>query len=61
MRLSPLAGALVFLVTLGCSETFSRPNRPLPPFTATDLDGRSIAAPDDLLGRPLVINLWVPG
>lgn len=61
MRLSPLLAAAVLLALLGCSAPFSRPNRPLPAFGGTYLDGRPLVAPGDLLGRPFVINLWVPG
>lgn len=61
MRLAPvLAAAAALLAPLGCAEPVTRPNRPLPELTGQYLDGRPLTR-DDLLGRPLVINLWVPG
>jgi hypothetical protein len=47
------------LVLAGC-ETYSRPNRDLPTFKATGLDGTDWSR-EALAGRPWVINLWVPG
>lgn len=48
------------LLGLGCGEPYTRPNRPLPAFAATWLDGRPLTR-DDLVGKPYVLNLWVPG
>jgi hypothetical protein len=52
--------ALAALAILGCSEPYSRPHTPLPAISGTYLDGRPLSR-EDLLGKPWVINLWVPG
>lgn len=59
-RRLPVALALSLLALAGCSEPYARPNRPLPAVTGTYLDGRPLTR-DDLLGKPWLINLWVPG
>ena len=57
MRLSTLAFWLILLA--GCAR-YDRLDRPLPRFTATTLDGRTVD-PSSLAGKPWIINLWVPG
>jgi hypothetical protein len=47
-------------ILAGCSEPYSRPHVPLPAISGTYLDGRPLSR-EDLLGKPWVINLWVPG
>ncbi len=52
-------GALALALLAGC-DRYDRLDRPLPKFTATTLDGRTIDS-DSLAGKPWIINLWVPG
>lgn len=52
--------ALCLSFSTGC-ERYDRPRKPLPAdFEVTTLDGRTLRR-DDFLGKPWVINLWVPG
>lgn len=51
---------MVLVVLLFACERYAEPNTPLPPLKVTHTDGR----PLDLAayrGRPLVLNLWLPG
>lgn len=58
--LAKLALVCVVLLWAGC-ESYERPNRPLPAdLTLRTLDGEELRR-EDLLGRPWVINVWVPG
>jgi hypothetical protein len=51
---------IALLATTGC-EVVDRPNKPIPhSFEAVTLAGRKLHR-KDLVGRPLVISLWVPG
>ena len=52
-------GLLALVLLAGC-ERYDRLDRPLPKFTATTLDGRTLDA-DALKGKPWLVNLWVPG
>jgi hypothetical protein len=60
----PLCAALVVVFLgagVGGCEHYTRPNRPVPEaFEVRTFDGESIRR-EDLLGRPWVINIWVPG
>ena len=58
--LLPLPALALLVALAGCSEPYTRPDRPLPAVTGTYLDGRPLTR-DDLLGKPWLINLWVPG
>jgi hypothetical protein len=58
-RSLPVALALA-LPLAGCGDDFARPNRPLPELTGTFLDGRPLTRAA-LVGKPYVLNLWVPG
>jgi hypothetical protein len=58
--MNPRSLALLGLLALAGCDKFDRPNRALPAFEATGLDG-SAWNRDRLAGRPFVVNLWVPG
>lgn len=48
-------------VALGACDRFDQPKRPLPKtFTAKTLDGKTLSRAD-FLGKPWVVNFWVPG
>ncbi|MEW5848108.1 MAG: hypothetical protein AB2A00_04810 [Myxococcota bacterium] len=46
-------------LVLAC-ERYDEPNRPLPPLQLEHVDGRALDL-SSLRGRPVVINLWLPG
>jgi hypothetical protein len=51
--------ALLALLASAC-ESYDKPRRPLPDdFQVRLLDGR-LLGPEQLLGKPWVIHLWVP-
>ncbi len=52
-------GSIAALLLAGCQKV-DRPNRPLPDFKATRLDGTKLTR-ESLRGKPWLINLWVPG
>ena len=52
--------AVFALLSLAGCDRYDRRDRPLPPFTATALDGRTVDA-GFLEGKPWVIHIWVPG
>ena len=60
MRPLVLLALAALAILAGCSEPYSRPNAPLPAIAGTYLDGRPLSR-DHLLGKPWLINLWVPG
>lgn len=57
VRFAPLL--LLPLILVAC-ERVDRPNRPLPEIKAERLDGTKVDR-DALIGKPWLINLWVPG
>lgn len=59
-RLARWAVAVGLAMGLAACDDFSRPNRPLPEFAATGLDGERWSR-ESFAGKPWVINLWVPG
>ena len=52
--------AAAALLLAGCDK-YQKPFKPLPEtFSATALDGQKVRRAD-LLGKPWVISIWVPG
>ncbi len=66
MRMSGARMLVVFVAMLGISgltacERYDRPRKPLPQdFEVRTLDGKTLRRAD-FLGKPWVINIWVPG
>ena len=55
------AAALLSVLLLSGCEYYDKPNRPLPAnLSLTTLDGATLTR-EELVGKPWVINLWVPG
>jgi len=53
---------LVILFALaGCSKGPPAAGEPLPKFTLSDLKGRKITAPDDFIGKVMIIRFWEEG
>lgn len=55
-----LAAAAALLAVAGC-DVYDKPNRPVPDdLEFRTLDGEKLRR-SDLVGKPWVINIWVPG